>query len=333
MSGTGRMDIAGIGARLQAAREAAGWTREQVALKLRLSTQQVAALEAGDTISLPPAAYVRGYLRNYAQLLGLDPREFVVSATSVLPASPPRAKSVLRALSGWRPRWRSGWAPVSYGALFVLVGLLGFWWHRRHESVHPAAHAVAADGRARAGLPPRLVALALPGTTHGQLSRFPLTKTHPRRPHTQAAARPSAPPHRLQSGTKAHPMPVSSSRQSQAVVAATASPGVRVPPSAADTVPNPGGLVSLPLGRRYSTLVIAATTGRCWVAVRDASGRRLAFGLIHRGQSLRLVGVAPFRVSFGKPQGVRVDINGRPVPLPSVRPDQVLRMMVRSQPG
>ena len=59
------------GQRLKAAREAAGMALADVADRLRLSTTIVKALEADDYERLPGAAFVKGYLRNYARLVGL----------------------------------------------------------------------------------------------------------------------------------------------------------------------------------------------------------------------------------------------------------------------
>lgn len=54
------------------AREAAGLSIDDVARQLKLAPRQVQALEAGDYAQLPGRTFVRGFLRNYARLLGLD---------------------------------------------------------------------------------------------------------------------------------------------------------------------------------------------------------------------------------------------------------------------
>lgn len=57
---------------LKKSREANGWTVEEVAEKLRISASHLYALEDEqlDIASLDP--FKRGYLRNYADLLGVD---------------------------------------------------------------------------------------------------------------------------------------------------------------------------------------------------------------------------------------------------------------------
>lgn len=54
------------------ARETAGLSIDDVARQLKLAPRQVQALEAGDYAQLPGRTFVRGFLRNYARLLGLD---------------------------------------------------------------------------------------------------------------------------------------------------------------------------------------------------------------------------------------------------------------------
>ena len=61
------------GAQLKAAREAAGLSLDQVAQQLKLAPRQVKALEEENFGVLPGRTFTRGFLRNYARLLNLDP--------------------------------------------------------------------------------------------------------------------------------------------------------------------------------------------------------------------------------------------------------------------
>ena len=64
---------------LRMAREAAGLSIDAVAQQLKLAPRQVKALEDDDFAELPGRTFVRGFVRNYARLLRLDP-EAVVAA-------------------------------------------------------------------------------------------------------------------------------------------------------------------------------------------------------------------------------------------------------------
>jgi len=61
-----------VGAELRAARERLGWELPAVAKALRIKSSYLAAIEAGRSDELPAGAYAMGFLRSYANLLGLS---------------------------------------------------------------------------------------------------------------------------------------------------------------------------------------------------------------------------------------------------------------------
>ena len=75
--------------RLSQARQAQNLTTAEVARRLKLSVWQVEALESGQFQRLPGMIFVRGFIRNYARLLKLDPEELVHEVTGLLPQSAP----------------------------------------------------------------------------------------------------------------------------------------------------------------------------------------------------------------------------------------------------
>ena len=65
------------GAILAAERERQGLSRADIAQRLHMSASQVEALEASDFGRLPRGTFLRGFTRNYARSLGLDPASIV----------------------------------------------------------------------------------------------------------------------------------------------------------------------------------------------------------------------------------------------------------------
>ena len=61
------------GAQLRAYREAAQLTVDDVAHHLKLARRQVLAIENDEVDALPGPTFVRGFIRNYARLLRVDP--------------------------------------------------------------------------------------------------------------------------------------------------------------------------------------------------------------------------------------------------------------------
>lgn len=78
------------GAALREARERMGLSVADVAHRLKFAPRQVEALEADDFARLPEIAFVRGFVRNYARLLQLDPAP-LLAALPGTPAPPPLA--------------------------------------------------------------------------------------------------------------------------------------------------------------------------------------------------------------------------------------------------
>lgn len=63
-----------LGQILREARENKGLTLEEVQAETRIHSRFLTALEKGDYAALPTPVHVRGFLRNYARFLGLDPQ-------------------------------------------------------------------------------------------------------------------------------------------------------------------------------------------------------------------------------------------------------------------
>jgi transcriptional regulator with XRE-family HTH domain len=118
-----------IGSRLRQTREARHLTIEQVAEQTRIRPRYLQALESDDLSAIPSAVQARGFLRNYAEMLGLKFEE--LTAAPAQPAAPmappepapenpvpPQGEAPSRAgfLSGLRERFESRPAPATPAA-------------------------------------------------------------------------------------------------------------------------------------------------------------------------------------------------------------------------
>ena len=78
-----------VGQQLRAGRERAGLSVDDAARALKLSNRQVESLEHDDWASLPGKTMIRGFVRNYARLVGLDGRELMAALEGMaMPKSP-----------------------------------------------------------------------------------------------------------------------------------------------------------------------------------------------------------------------------------------------------
>lgn len=74
------------GGLLAAERERQGLSRADVAQRVHMSVSQIEALETGDYGRLPRGTFLRGFVRNYAKALGMDPE----APTRLLAETAPR---------------------------------------------------------------------------------------------------------------------------------------------------------------------------------------------------------------------------------------------------
>jgi cytoskeletal protein RodZ len=115
-----------IGAPLRRGREYLGLTRLQMAERLHLDADIIAALEEERFLALGAPVFVRGHLRRYAQALSLDAEDLQRQyETQKAAASAPDLTRAPRALPQPDPR-RYLWPAVIAAGFAVLAGIL--WW-------------------------------------------------------------------------------------------------------------------------------------------------------------------------------------------------------------
>lgn len=78
------------------ARRDAGLTQDQVADALRITRERVIRLESGRVADLPPLIYVKGYMREYERILGLEANSIEQLFVDAYEASQPAQNSVLK---------------------------------------------------------------------------------------------------------------------------------------------------------------------------------------------------------------------------------------------
>lgn len=85
---------ASVGARLRAAREAAGLEIADIALRTKIPQRHLASLEADAHDRLPAATFSLGFVRSVARELGLDPEELAAQFRAEFARTPAPAPSI-----------------------------------------------------------------------------------------------------------------------------------------------------------------------------------------------------------------------------------------------
>ena len=272
-STTARLEL---GARLKAAREARGMTPRDVAQQLRLDVHVIEALEADDPERLPARTFVRGYLRNYARLVGLD--EALVGE-AMQEAEPTPADALKR-----RPGYRGPAGPALgrwLGYLFliaVLAALVLF--------AYPALNRLW-DGWQQ------------PATDDAANLRLPA------QPLDRGVGDDLEP---------IWPLPGSAAQEDETAVAPTGPDAMVDEVPAPDTPVRDAEPVSEPAPEPAATTpaprLVLHFREESWVEIHDRDGR-LLYGLMTPGRREQLSGSPPFRLVLGNAAGVELEYDGK----------------------
>jgi cytoskeleton protein RodZ len=278
----------GPGAMLRRARADSGLSQEDVAAKLHLGTRQVLALEHDDYSVLPGPTYVRGYLRSYADLVGIDPKTVLDAHTRL---APPRPAPDFHAIAPERELTTENRQiqTITWGVIAAVIGLALAWWLGGGEG-----------GRQPAMSP----APAVPPPAAAPLSELPPQPEAPAEtllaPGMPGAADVAAPP----AATTTPEAPTGSAPESE--------PGIAIAPvTPLAPAPAVGATSSMTPIATVSGLVIR-TSQESWVDVRDAEDRKLVYDMVPAGRTIRAEGKTPIKVFIGNAPGVQLEWNGAP---------------------
>ncbi|MBC7711460.1 MAG: helix-turn-helix domain-containing protein [Rhizobacter sp.] len=111
------------GESLRQGRERAGFTQEDIAGKLKLAPRQIAAIETGDWGALPERTFTRGFMRNYARLVGIDPDSLGLDQSQTNAAN--QLKPTPEAIGEIaREKDRNGFSPARWFVPLLLISAL-----------------------------------------------------------------------------------------------------------------------------------------------------------------------------------------------------------------
>lgn len=156
--------MAGIGAQLKAARERLGISAADAAKRLHMRAMFVDALEREDWKAAGEPVYVRGFVRNYARTLGLDPCPIVDAFNTTEYASSAASVEAVTAALESRRQFRYPWLLAGMSVLAAILVVKVVWTMATpsaagHGELHPqqasamtssAAGAMQSSGAAEA---------------------------------------------------------------------------------------------------------------------------------------------------------------------------------------
>jgi cytoskeletal protein RodZ len=156
-SGSGGEPYSGIGAELRVARNSTGYELEDVAGALRIRLAHLQAIEEGRFADLPGPVYALGFLRSYAEFLGLDGDVVVKLFKQEARSLRTRPKLVFPSPA------QEGNLPRTALVVFSLVAATAVWgfWHYQSSSDRTVVENVTE-------VPDRLASMAVPAAPPGE---------------------------------------------------------------------------------------------------------------------------------------------------------------------
>lgn len=288
----------GVGQLLRNAREGRSLSVAEAAQSLKLAPRQVEALEAEDWPSLPGNTMIRGFVRNYARLLGLNSEALMhaldaehLQQTPKLEASAGTSASLPHVANRVE---RRDYLAIVAGLLLLFLALLAYLY-------------VPADGwRERMS---------------GLISAFSRTASSDRSPAPPPAERPAETPAAAQV-TQAEPsaLPAASSES----VTTVTTPSAIVLSDTSTPAPQLAGSDQSPVGNR-----LKFTFGQAaWLQVRDGRGQVIVAETNAAGSQREVEGQPPFALVVGNATRVTLEYQGRVIDLAPHSKGEVARLNV-----
>jgi len=283
-----------LGATLAQERERQGLSRAEVAQRLHMSPWQIEALERGDYERLPKGTFLRGFVRNYAKLIGLAPDAVLPLLAEAAPAEAAPRIVVPTQNIRFDPlgeRFSSPYVKAATLAFVaVAIGFAAMYWAMY---VRPSATAAHKNGAARTAAPAPAPA---PASVEAPRASPPPAAI----PAPVDAVAPSAAPKSGAASADPRATPVPGDK----APAAKPAPKDSAPPTAAPAKPaGPAKVIRLHFG------------GDSWVEVRDARGKVIFQRLNAAGSDAEISGRPPLDVVVGNAPEVHMTYDGRDFPL------------------
>ena len=291
-----------LGSLLKSAREQKGITIEDAATRLHLRPCIVADIEADCFSNIDSSTYVRGYVKNYARILGVDKEAINTCLARQVPkVTEPTMQSFSRKTS--RQATDSRLMLVTYLIGFLLLALLVVWWLQKPSVVSDVdfSKPTAEEMQQAKEFESRQAQMAEQNAPQQPVEVLPDSE-----PGASAAANPA--------------LETESDTESAEVEADSAGNNT------SGAIANVETTEVQPATESALAAVGIELDGDCWIKLTDANGKTLIDGLRSPGQTISVQGKAPFKLVLGAPQTVSLTFNGQAVSLADFPSGRVARL-------
>ena len=292
-----------VGEVLRRARVHYGQSLKDVEKNIRIRASQIEAIETGNYENLPGRVYAIGFVRSYAEYLGLDGGQVVslFKAQSMNANVRPEFHFPAPASESKLPsRW------VLIGSLAATVLLVMFWWSTTEHSreIVKNVPAVPLELREKAGIPELMdesgeVQSDVDLAAADEVGAEPVT----------AALTQGAPDSTASAETESVAVPASGSLEGSVVAA---KPAAEV--SGEDSAALPQTPAKQPVTNGAENGITLNIVENSWVEIRDQSGKTIVSKVLKVGDQYFVPNRPDLQMSLGNAGGVEVVIDGKTMP-------------------
>ena len=266
-----------IGKYLVQAREQHRLSQEQMAKRLNLTVQKLDDLEHARLEKLGPPIFVKGYVKAYCKVVGLDHKELLEGY------DPQDDSEQIAAMQSFSRRTEkeahdSRLMLVSYIILAIVIGSSALWFWQNATPIDEQTSTINIENSI---LDNQQNNNALNNESENT-SQMPATQAVERTPAVMPLS--------------AEQVPLSEAVNATAPIAASTQTATNEPDTQSNT-----------------STINMVFNDESWVEIHDGEGERIAFGVKKAGYKMAVSGTPPFSVVLGKHDVVSVSLNGEPV--------------------
>lgn len=333
----------GVGHSLKVVRERRGLALADVSARLRIRRPYLEAIEAGRFGELPGAVYVSGFLRQYAEFLGLDPDQILKSYQSEADG---QVQRVVLNFPLPRPEERTPRLWLVVGAL-VVAGIVYMLWYRNQETLRvgqdliqavparladlvpspqPIAPAVIPPPALASSTPaapapaPAAVASAPPASPAAEPAPAPATPAPATSVPAASAPAAPAPAPQVAAAPTTTPAPLPAAPNPAVEAAAPPAAPAQPPAQAADPTPVQAPVAAPPATTSFgaadteNSRIRVEATGPAWIQVRGPNNEQVFTRLLNAGERYVVPDREGLTLLTGNAGAVRIVVDGQPLP-------------------
>lgn len=334
-------DAPTVGETLAEARERLGLSEKDVADRLHITMHYVRALESNSYEKLPGAVFAKGYIRSYAELLGLQSKDLLARYDEHTSQQRADIEEATRIKARRRSKDRN--RPIVIVSAIVFVGgFLALWLVNSYLMEEPAPSATVAADASTA--PPAAPASspARQQQTQPQLSLEVEPLQRVAAVETSVTDSMAATPiiSTALPETNEEVIDAAAAEPQEALAAEEPSPqnlqelaALLQPPSAEPAAQPAASTARAPriiaIEAQGDDVLRISFTGESWVEVNDSESEQIYRDIREAGDVLEITGSAPFSILLGDAPFTHMSLNGDEIDLTSnIRIDNSARLTV-----